>query len=612
MTEYVRLGELLVGAGLISPDQLAQTLLVQEQDPSHQRLGALLVSLGLITDDHLCRALAVQLGLDLIDLGLEKIDLEAVATVPEQWAVRHQVVPIRIEGDTLYLATSDPTNRWIVEDIGQVTPLKVKLMVAPEGDIRVQLRRQYEALRNKQASEPHSAGGPDSRGQNRKKSLHMGKLGGGEQGAVQVVDRIIMGAMERKTSDVNLLAQPSGLIIRYRIDGVFQEVATVPTSLQASVISRLKILCSMDVTEHRRPMDGRSKFKVGDHEVDLRVAAFPTMHGESIVIRLLDRLEGLPQLDALGLRPSQLEAVLEHSRRPQGLVLLTGPTGSGKTTTIYALLNEIFTPELNVLTLEDPIEYEMAGIGQVQIDEKAGLTFAKGLRSFLRASPNIILVGEIRDLETAQLGFQAGLTGHLVLSTLHTNDAISTIMRLVSMGVEPYLISSTLSLVVAQRLIRRVCPNCRRSLRPSPAILRLLRITEEQAEQHEFFGGMGCEKCEGSGYKGRIGIYEVLTLTDQMRELILQDGREQDLRRLAREGGLRSLRQEALARAFQGATTLEEVVRVTDVRESLEDRCPRCGLPLPAPGQPCAKCAVMAKVSTETKTSTETPDAPSP
>ncbi len=611
VAEQPRLGDLLIQLGLITEDQLKQALALQKEDPARPKLGNILIAQGLITESHLGRALSNQFHVEQIDFSDTEIEMAALELVPEQWAVRHRALPLRVEGDVLVMATSDPTNHWLVEDIGQVTSKTIKLCVAAESDIRVQLRRQYEHLRSRQkeAAEgaarsgvaPPDAGSdiPVDMWKNAPKTksdnmLDFGPLGAGEQGAVQIVDKIIGEAIRKGTSDVSLLSQDNGIVVRYKVDGVFQDVALVPRSFHASVVSRIKILCDLDVTEHRRPLDGRFRFRAGEEEADLRVAVFPTMFGESAVIRILERIEGMPELDALGIRPPQLEILLEHSRQPQGFLLLTGPTGSGKTTTIYALLKEIYTPQLNILTLEDPVEYQMAGIGQVQINEKAGLTFATGLRSFLRAAPNVILVGEVRDLETADLAFQAALTGHLVMSTLHTNDAVSTVFRLLSMGVEPYVMSSSLSLIVAQRLMRRVCPSCKRQMKPSPTILRLLHITEEQADQHTFYGGTGCDKCDGMGYKGRIGIYEVLTVNDEMRDSILKGGSEAEICRIARSNGVRSLRQEALARAFQGQTTLEEIVRVTESREQIEDRCPRCGLPLPAPGRPCPKCAVLA------------------
>jgi type IV pilus assembly protein PilB len=393
---------------------------------------------------------------------------------------------------------------------------------------------------------------------------------------VKLVDVILADAVRARASDVHVEPQAGELRIRYRVDGLLRDVMTVPRSAAAWTVSRIKIVSGLDIAERRRPQDGRAKLLVDGAIVDARVSTLPTMHGEKAVIRLLPRSDNIPRLDKTGLTATQLEALTASLVQSQGLVLLTGPTGSGKTSTLYSGIQQISTPDRNIVTLEDPVEIQLAGITQVQVNERAGMTFARGLRSVLRQDPDIVLVGEVRDQETAELALQASLTGHLVLTTLHTNDAVSAITRLVDMGVEPFLVASSLTLVVAQRLVRRPCAMCVTDYTPSPRTLTLLGITEHDLADATPKRGKGCPECGGTGYRGRTGVFEVLPITAELRHVLLTTPTEAAIGKAARSYGMATLRTSALAAAHRGETTYEEVLRATHVDDVSGPRCPTC------------------------------------
>jgi type IV pilus assembly protein PilB len=565
-TRRMPLGEILVAAGAIDEDQLAEALAAQHADDTRQRLGRVIVDLGLASEVDIALALADQLGLATVDLSEVEPEPEALARVPRRLAERHHLLPLRLIGDggALEIAMSDPTNVVAVDDVRLTARTRsVRLRVATESAIADALRRAYgldqdaidvvDALGEGEVL-PAEHTGPES---------DVEAPVGDDQPIIRLANAILTDAVRNRASDIHVEPERHHVRIRYRIDGLLRETMQVPSHIGPALGSRLKIMSNLDITERRRPQDGRSVIRVDGTEVDLRVATMPTMFGETIVLRLLRK--GSQQLDIgdLGLPPDDRELFEIALRRPQGLIVFTGPTGSGKTTSLYAGMSELADPVRNVLTLEDPVEYQLPGVNQTQVNPKIGLTFARGLRNVLRQDPDVVMVGEIRDRETAELAMEASFTGHLVLSTLHTNDAVSTVVRLVDLGIERFLIASSLLLVAAQRLARVVCPHCEEPTEPSARTLKLLGLDADDLAGKSLVAGAGCTHCDHTGYLGRTGLYEMLEITPALRELITAGGTETQLATLARRQGMRSLREDGIAKALAGITTLDEVVRTT-------------------------------------------------
>ncbi|MFH1783781.1 MAG: type IV-A pilus assembly ATPase PilB [bacterium] len=558
--EKKKLGEMLIEAGLASESQIKEALKVQQE--TGERLGKILVKQSIITEDHLVSLLSDQLGIPRVNLSDYLIDTGIIDLVPEELARRYYLIPLFKVGDVLTVAMSDPSNVFALDEVGFKANCAVEPILATEGDIIKAIDQYYGVVGNIddviKSIDTKGLGLGD-------KNIEAKRLQGiaGEAPVVKLVNLIIMQAIRDGASDIHIEPEEDILRTRFRIDGILREATSTPKELQSAIVSRIKIMSELDIAERRVPQDGRFQIKVENRSIDLRVSTFPTVHGENVVMRILDTASVLLGVEQLGFSANIQERFEEVIRKPYGIVLVTGPTGSGKTTTLYAALNAINTIDKNIITVEDPVEYRLKLIRQCQINPKAGLTFATGLRSILRQDPDVIMVGEIRDLETAEIAIQSALTGHLVFSTLHTNDAASTVTRLMDMGVEPFLISSSITGVIAQRLVRTICPDCKTSYKPSPETLKRLGM-DESKQDTVFYKGEGCKKCNENGYRGRIGIMELLTLNGDVRELIVQKAAADAIKKVAREsGGMHTMREDGFKKVLNGVTTVEEVLRVT-------------------------------------------------
>lgn len=555
-----RLGDLLVEEGLVSEDQLAAALVEQQQ--TGERLGKILLANRAITDVQLVSTLARQYRLDFVDLDEHVPDFTASRLVRESFARRHRALAIGWEDNRLVVAMVNPVDVFALDDIRSMTSHDVKPVMAEPG----QLMRAIDRVWNSKAEDIMRLAS-DSAEEEAAVDSPLSNLREAAEDApvVMFVNELIARAVQGRASDIHLEPGERELRIRFRIDGVLQDVMTVPRAIQASVVSRIKIMGDLDIAERRLPQDGRMTLPLPSGNVDLRLVTLPTNQGEALVIRILDRAGGLLRIEELGFLGETLERYRASYRRPWGAVLATGPTGSGKSTTLYASLNELNDPQRGIVTVEDPIEYHLGGIKQVQVNRKAGLTFSSALRSILRADPDIVLVGEIRDRETATIAVEAALTGHVVLSTLHTNDAASTPARLLDMGVEPFLVTSAVSCVLAQRLVRRLCERCRELHEPSADELASAGWSDAVAEAvgtPQFYRPVGCGTCSRSGYRGRFAIHEVMPMTEEITQLVLSRASSEAVEELAVEQGMITLRQDGLRKVASGKTTLEELFRV--------------------------------------------------
>jgi type IV pilus assembly protein PilB len=588
-----RIGEVLVGSGVITQEQLELALAEQAATPAglpRRRVGSVIVDMGLASEAQVAQALARALGFELVDLSRTPMSPEAARLVPREMAEREGLLVLQQNGKQTTVAVSDPTNLLALDDVRFHTGAgHLRVVIATNTQVHDQLRRAWSLADNTEVAslfdaEVLAATLPTDTDAD--KAAHTAPI-------VRLVDVIFKDAAASHASDIHIEPQSNALRIRFRIDGVLRDVMTVPRSAAPAVASRIKIVAGLDIAERRKPQDGRARLSLDGHPLDARVSTLPSLHGEKIVIRLLSRGEDIPALAKSGMEPYQLDLLQAALEAPQGLILITGPTGSGKTNTLYAAIQATLSPERNIITLEDPVEVQFPGITQVQINVKAGMTFAAGLRSVLRQDPDVVLVGETRDAETAELSLQASLTGHLVLTTLHTNDAVRAITRIVDMGVEPFLVASSLTLVVAQRLIRRICMDCSTAHRPSTEVLTLLGLTEHELEGSQPRIGAGCTNCGGSGYKGRTGIFEVLPVTAGLRAVLLDNPTEGALSAVAQSEGVATLRMSALAAARMGITTYEEVLRVTHVDAvdpSSDKHCHTCTRQVDAEMSFCPWC----------------------
>ncbi len=550
-------GRMLVESGLISEDSLADAL--EEQARTRRSLGRILVDSKKVDETVLVTALANHLGLDFVDLSEHHIDPTATALVTEALARRYQALPIGFDQGKVVLAMADPANIVAVDDIRTITGREVKVVVATRTGILGALDH-YQRL---------DGGAEDITAQAVSQFAEENELASVREVVedapiVKLVNLLITQAVADRASDVHVEPGQHDLRVRYRIDGVLHEAMRLQRTVHAGLVSRLKLMADIDISERRVPQDGRITANVSGHQLDLRVATLPTVHGEKIVLRILDNSAAVLQLAELGFLPGDLERFATAYRKPYGTVLVTGPTGSGKSTTLYATLNQLNDESRNVITVEDPVEYRLEGINQVQVNVKSGLTFAAALRAILRSDPDVVLVGEIRDAETARIAVEAALTGHLVLSTLHTNDASTTPSRLVEMGVEPFLVASALDCIVAQRLARRLCERCRESYSVTPDELQAAgwRLVAGEEPPTQLYRAVGCSACGRTGYRGRFGIHEVMLVSEEIERMIVDRAHSEDLRRLALEQGMWSLRRTGLAQVLAGRTTLEEVLRV--------------------------------------------------
>ena len=563
-----RLGDRLVAEKLISPDQLQRAL--AEQKGSADKLGTILVRLNFITEDSLVSFLSKQYAMPAITVAQVDPDPDVLKLVPEQIAKKHSVLPIKRIGNVLTLAMADPTNVFALDDVGFMTGLQIQPVVASEAAIRKAFERLYEtgASVNDMISELEGADTDvevveDGEAAFSKADVFDLKESADEAPVVRLINMILTDAIRRGASDIHLEPYEKVFRVRFRIDGVLHEIMTPPKRLEAALTSRVKIMATMDIAERRLPQDGRIKLRYHQREIDFRVSTLPTIFGEKTVMRILDKEALQLDLGALGFDPWSLEQFSKAIHSPYGMILITGPTGSGKTTTLYSAIHTINSPDINIMTAEDPVEYNLKGVNQVQVNDEIGRTFAACLRSFLRQDPDVILVGETRDLETAQIGIRAALTGHLVLSTLHTNDCPSTPARLLDMGIPPFLVSSSLQLILAQRLGRKICKDCKEPYEANEEILVPYGHVSQGLGTVNFYKGKGCQTCNFTGMKGRVAIYEVMPMTTELRDLMLRNATTAEIRDTAVSQGMKTLRQNALQKVVDGVTTIEEVLRVT-------------------------------------------------
>ena len=559
---YKRLGDLLIAAGTITPEELDMGL--QRQKETKERLGAALISAGIITEAELIEALRLQLGIEYIDLSKTTIPISMAQVVPKNIAKQFQVVPVRMERDELYLAMSDPMNFYAIEEVKKAVRKKIVPMIATTEGVEHAILVLYGNEGAARAIEAMKREAPieEDNGEEAQFTGNILNDNINDAPTIRLVNSIIERAILERASDIHIEPKEKELQVRMRIDGVLRKILTIPKNIQNSVISRLKIMIGMDIAERRVPQDGRFNVKNKKREFDLRVNSLPTVYGEKIVARLLDKRAGYLTPDSIGLMGDNLKKYQRAIHCTSGVILIAGPTGSGKSSTMNTMISQLNTEEVNVVTLEDPVEYNIDGVNQVQINEKTGMDFANGLRAILRQDPDIIAVGEIRDGETAQISMRAAITGHVVLSTIHTNDAVGTIERLEDIGVEPYLIATALRAVISQRLVRRICPKCKKSYEATDEEVRRLGLSTEH--KHIFYRGEGCADCFNTGYRGRIGVFEILEITPEIRPLISQQaGRpviEQELASAHSE--FKTLRENAIQLVEEGITTTEEVQRV--------------------------------------------------
>jgi len=595
-----KLGELLVRENLISPQNLREALDYQREHGG--RLGFNLVKLGLVSDDMITAVLSRQYGIPSVNLDLFNIDPAVLRLIPQEVAQKHCVLPLSRVGATLTLAMVDPTNVFAMDDVKFMTGLNVEPVVVAEGSVQQAIAKYYGSSREIELAativddvatesrngsngsngaithddlvsldslnfDPGDAEGVEVLEDNEEIDLSTLSRMSEDAPVVRLVNVLLVDSLRRGASDIHVEPYEKELRIRFRIDGMLYDVMHPPLKMRDALISRIKIMSKLDISEKRLPQDGRIKIKVKvdarSRELDFRVSTLPTLFGEKVVLRLLDKQNLMLDMTKLGFEPESLTKFKRNISKPYGMVLVTGPTGSGKTNTLYSALQSLNTVDTNIMTAEDPVEFNLHGINQVQMKEQIGLNFAAALRSFLRQDPNIVLVGEIRDFETAEIAIKAALTGHLVLSTLHTNDAPSTISRLMNMGIEPFLVATSVNLIQAQRLIRRVCKDCKQE-HPHPVeALVEVGFTADEAKSLKTYKGKGCTTCNNTGYKGRIGLYEVLEITDEIRELILIGASALELRKKAVDDGMITLRESGLHKIRSGVTTIEEVVRET-------------------------------------------------
>jgi type IV pilus assembly protein PilB len=604
-----KLGEILVRENLLTPQQLREALDYQREHGG--RLGFNLVKLGLVSDDTITTVLSRQYGVPSVNLELFDIEDAVIRLIPQEVAQKYFVLPLSRVGATLTLAMVDPTNVFAMDDIKFMTGLNIEPVVVSEASVQEAITKYYQISREIElAAEAEVVvegmngngkiynGNGNGNGHNSITNADLVSLGSfdfahpdaaadnleviedneeidlsslarmsEDAPVVRLVNVLMVDALRRGASDIHIEPYEKELRIRFRIDGVLYDIMHPPLKMRDALISRLKIMSKLDISEKRLPQDGRIKIKVKvearSRELDFRVSTLPTLFGEKVVLRLLDKENLMLDMTKLGFEPESLVKFQRNISRPYGMVLVTGPTGSGKTNTLYSALQSLNTTETNIMTAEDPVEFNLAGINQVQMKEQIGLNFAAALRSFLRQDPNIILVGEVRDFETAEIAIKAALTGHLVLSTLHTNDAPSTISRLMNMGIEPFLVATSVNLIQAQRLIRRICKDCKTEQPMPPEALLEVGFTNEEAHHMKTYKGRGCPTCNNTGYKGRVGLYEVMEVTDDIRELILIGASSLELRKKAIDDGMITLRESGLYKIRNGITTIEEVVRET-------------------------------------------------
>jgi type IV pilus assembly protein PilB len=551
MAPRKRIGDLLVESGLLTAEQLQNAL--GEQKQTKMRLGEFLIDRQYLTEQQLIEVLEFQLGIPHIQLYRQKIETKVINIIPQRLAEQHQVLPIRTEGNKLVVAMADPLDYFAIDELRMSTGLRIEPTIAARDELQRAIKRYYglqesveqisQILLSREAEEVK----PQQEDE--------------DSPVVKTVNQIIIQAVQIGASDIHFDPQEDSLRIRYRVDGVMRTERTLPPAMQSVIVARIKIMASLNVAERRLPQDGRVEMDIEFRKVDIRISTLPTIHGEKVVMRVLDLGSTLTEIEKLNFSEHNYQLFLKGIQNAYGVVLITGPTGSGKTTTLYSALSRLNNDDVNVITVEDPVEYQLQGVNQVQVNNATGLSFAKGLRSILRQDPNIVMIGEIRDAETAEIAVRAAMTGHLVLSTLHTNSAVNSITRLIDMGIEPFLVSSSVHCIVAQRLVRKICTSCTIEYKPSEDEIRLL--AEHGFEARVLKKGRGCEECGRSGYRGRMAIHEILVIDDTLRSMILQKRSDSEYRNHALEQSLVPMLQDGLMKVVAGHTTMAEIFRVT-------------------------------------------------
>jgi type IV pilus assembly protein PilB len=571
-----RFGRVLTKLGKVTREQVHEALNVQKarrEKGQKKPIGEILVELGYITNNDILEALAGQAGLRMVQIDFASIPEAAFKALPSESANTYQIVPLAFDEKTkaITIAMKSPDNFRAVDDLRLLMGFKVNAVVSPADQIDAVLKKKYSGESSSMAAMMAELGADDKLAalKGRGESIDLEELASAAEDnkVIRLLNLVLLQAIKDKASDIHFEPFEDEFKMRYRIDGVLYEMIPPPRHLALPIVSRIKVMANLDIAERRLPQDGRIELQVGNSPVDLRISVLPTMFGESVVMRVLDRSNVQLSLDKIGLRNDELEIVRTLINKPNGIIIVTGPTGSGKTTTLYAALNELNQPDTKILTAEDPVEYDIDGLVQCQINTEQELTFARLLRSFLRQDPDIILVGEIRDLETAQIAVQASLTGHLVFSTLHTNDAPSSVLRLLDLGMEAFLLTATIEAIVAQRLVRRVCLQCKEEFVPTDEQLMELNLRRSDIEGRTLYRGRGCDNCNHSGYRGRKAIFEIMQFDDQLRELVMKEASTNVLRVECRRRGMRTLRESGLLAIFEGQTTIDEVVRETIVEE---------------------------------------------
>ena len=597
-----KLGEFLIEAELLTQAQLARAL--EECASTGKRLGEVLIVLNFVSEYDLTRCLSNTLGFRFVDLTQENLNPNLSLAVPEPLARRYQAVPFRLEGKSLTVAMVDPLDYEAIRDLSFISGYTLKPAIATRSGITSALEKMYTKQEAEvtierivgDSTEQYDQGllevlaetAPPTAAEVRtmEETTRQAPI-------VRLGKMLMTEAVRSRASDIHIEPTRNETTVRYRIDGLLRETMRLPKPAHASLISRFKVLSNLDIAERRLPQDGSVRVKIEGREIDLRVSTMPTQHGEKMVLRITDQSKSTLRLDTIGLPEKDYAAIKSFTHRQKGIILVTGPTGSGKTTTLYALINTIKSPSLNLITVEDPIETSIEGINQTQVHPDAGLTFATALRSILRQDPDVILIGEIRDLETAEIAVRAAMTGHLVFSTLHTNDAPSAITRLINIGVPRYLVASLVEGVIAQRLVRTICQKCKAETTPSKAALMMLNIQPETLANVRFYAGKGCAQCGGTGYWGRVAIMEILDPTARIRELIVAEASEQDLRLAALAAKMTSLGEDGLNKAKAGLTTLDELLRVIEVSNKIESLCPTCARIVQYDFQVCPFCGTL-------------------
>ncbi|MBI5420090.1 MAG: Flp pilus assembly complex ATPase component TadA [Deltaproteobacteria bacterium] len=587
-----RLGELLVETGLLTEEQLTRAL--TEQRSKRGKLGEVIVALGLASEEEIAQALSIQLGIPFIDLKETPVEPQAIELITEKVARKHLILPISIEQRDLHIAMADPLSFEAFEDVRFASGYTIKPAIATRTDILWAIDQHYhlgsslstivkdiaEERLVEVVQDLKEGDGRDTEDLRKKSEAAP---------IIRMVNLIVSEAVEKGASDIHVEPTKTNLLIRNRVDGLLRKSLELPKWVQGAVISRIKIMAKMDIAEKRLPQDGRIGVRVGAKTLDLRVSTMPASYGEKVVIRILDFANAQIPLDGMGMGAKTLLEMEGLIRKPQGILLVTGPTGSGKTTTLYGILNRIKSLERNITTIEDPIEYEIGGVNQVATQEKIGLTFASTLRAMLRQDPDIIMLGEMRDPETTTIAMQAALTGHLVFSTMHTNSCAATVTRLRNLGVPPYLIASTINGIVAQRLVRVICTKCRVRYEPPEHELTRIGLKRKKGDA-PFYRGEGCTACDGTGYRGRIGVFEILPFTQSIRDMVCVDATETDIRQMAVAEGMITLTRDALEKVKDGVTTLKELYRVVETEEEFGATCPECNTALGAGFVMCPSC----------------------